>query len=70
MDKNMKYIVATLPEENYNPLNGPEAPVIETEEEAIKQATRMSRGRNVSVGIFKIVKKVDPPSPVITDIEG
>jgi hypothetical protein len=40
-----------------------------TEEQAIQAATRLTRRGNQSVGIYKLVKQVDPPDVVIKDIE-
>lgn len=68
----MKYIVFSLPEEIINPeyAGCASVPNLNTEEEAIKEATRVSR-RNHSttpVGIFKLVKTVEPPSVIVKDI--
>lgn len=67
----MKYVIQSLPDEDLKPENyGCHGlpPNIDTEEEAIKEASRFSRKHNGAMGIFKLVKIVEPPDVKIKDV--
>ena len=68
----MKYVIHVLPEREmtreHAEMIGASLP-LSTEEDAIKEAAKLSRGKNTSVGIFKIVKQVDPPNVNIKDVD-
>lgn len=68
----MKYVIAELPDseltEEQRVLFG-RPNEINTEEQAIKQAAKLARGKNIAVGIFKIVKQVNPPNVDVIDVE-
>lgn len=69
----MKYVIAVLPEnepteEEIKSRIYCGEPPLNTEEDAIAQASKTCRAKNGPVGIFKLVKRLDPPDVKIKDI--
>jgi hypothetical protein len=70
----MKYIVAKVIEDDGSSNEERKKyglpTVINSEEEAIQDATKAAkRNPGDTFGVYKLIKKVEPPSPTVKDVE-